>query len=105
MPLRRYTILVADRTSGVVRRATIAIRLVVLAVCLVLAIPILIGFGAAWKSRHDVAQLRESHRALEVENANYREATQALASQIESLQAAISDLSSGPPSTRIWRRR
>ena len=94
MPLRRYTILVADRTSGVVRRATIAIRLVALAVCLVLAIPVLIGFGAAWKSRHDVVQLRESHRALEVENANYREATQALASQIESVQAAISDLSS-----------
>jgi murein DD-endopeptidase MepM/ murein hydrolase activator NlpD len=94
MPLRRYTILVADRTSGVVRRATIAIRLAVLAVCLVLAVPILIGFGAAWKSRHDVDQLRESHRALELENANYREATKALASQIESLQAAISDLSS-----------
>jgi hypothetical protein len=66
MPLRRYTIVVADRTSGVVRRATIAMRLVALAVCLVLAVPVLIGFGAAWKSRHDVDQLRESHRALEL---------------------------------------
>jgi murein DD-endopeptidase MepM/ murein hydrolase activator NlpD len=94
MPLRRYTILVADRTSGVVRRATIAVGAVALVVCLVLATPILVGFGAAWKSRHDVAQLRERHRALELENANYREATQALASQIESLQTAITDLSS-----------
>jgi murein DD-endopeptidase MepM/ murein hydrolase activator NlpD len=92
MPLRRYTILVADRTSGVVRRATVAMRLVVLLGCVLLATPILVGLGAAWKSQHDVVQLQESHRALELENANYREATQALATQIESLQAAISDL-------------
>lgn len=94
MPLRRYTILVADRTSGVVRRVTIAMRLVVLAACVVLATPILIGLGASWKTQTDVTGLRESHRALEVENANYREATRELAGQIESLQAAISDLSS-----------
>jgi murein DD-endopeptidase MepM/ murein hydrolase activator NlpD len=94
MPLRRYTILVADRTSGVVRRVTIAMRPVVLVGCLVLATPILIGLGASWKSHSDVTTLRESHRALEVENANYREATRALAGQIESLQAAITDLSS-----------
>ncbi|MGH9254020.1 MAG: M23 family metallopeptidase [Vicinamibacterales bacterium] len=83
-----------DRTSGVVRKGTIAVRLTVLVVCALLTTPILIGFGAAWKGRSEVAQLRESHQALEVENANYREATQALAGQIESLQAAISDLSS-----------
>ena len=93
MPSRRYTILVADRTSGVVRRMTVAVRVVVFLVCAVLVTPILIGFGAAWKGRSDVAHLRESHHALEVENANYREATQALAGQIESLQTAISDLS------------
>ena len=94
MPLRRYTVLVADRTSGVVRRATIAVRFVVVFGCALLAAPILIGLGAAWKGQHDVAQLQETHRALELENANYREATQALATQIESLQAAISDLNS-----------
>lgn len=94
MPSRRYTILVADRTSGVVRRVTVAVRLIVPLVCALLATPILIGFGAAWKGRNEVAQLRESHQALELENANYREATHALAGQIESLQSAISDLSS-----------
>ena len=94
MPLRRYTILVADRTSGVVRRATVAARLMALGACGLLITPILVGFGAAWKGQSDVAQLRESHAALEIENANYREATRALAGQIESLQTAISDLSS-----------
>ncbi len=63
------------------------------AVTVVLATPILIGFGAAWKGWSDVSDLYASHRALEVENANYRQATEALAGQIDSLQTAISDLS------------
>jgi murein DD-endopeptidase MepM/ murein hydrolase activator NlpD len=92
-PSRRYTILVADRSTGAVRRATIASRPVAVAVSVVLVTPILIGFGAAWKGWTDVADLRTSHRALEMENANYRQATGALAGQIESLQAAITDLS------------
>ena len=92
-PSRRYTILVADRTTGLVRRATIASRPVLVAVSVVLATPILIGFGAAWKGWSDVSDLYVSHRALEVENANYRQATEALAGQINSLQTAISDLS------------
>jgi murein DD-endopeptidase MepM/ murein hydrolase activator NlpD len=92
-PSRRYTVVVADRTSGVVRRATISSRPIAAAVTVVLAAPILIGFGAAWKGWKDVADLQTSHRALEIENANYRQATSALAGQIDSLQAAISDLS------------
>ena len=93
MPSRRYTILLADRTSGVVRRATVGIRPLLIAAALVLTLPILIGIGAAWKASSEVAGLRERQVALEIENANYRDATQALAGQIESLQTAIADLS------------
>ena len=89
---RRYTIVVADRTTGVVRRATISGRPVALTACVVLVTPILIGLGAAWKGRLDTSQLRSSHAALQQENASYREATRALAGQIESLQSAIADL-------------
>jgi murein DD-endopeptidase MepM/ murein hydrolase activator NlpD len=92
MPARRYTIVIADRTSGVVRRATISIRPAAVTACVVIATPILIGIGAAWKERHDTAALRASHQILEAENVNYREATEALAGQIASLQSAISDL-------------
>jgi hypothetical protein len=91
-PSGRYTILVADRSSGVVRRATVPVRPAAIAACVVAATPILIGMGAAWKSYNSVADLRVSHQALEVENANYREATEALAGQITSLQGAIADL-------------
>ena len=93
MPSRRYTILLADRTSGVVRRATIGIRPLLIVAAVVLTIPILIGIGAAWKASSEAADLRQRHHALEIENANYRDATQALAGQIESLQTAIADLS------------
>ncbi len=55
-------------------------------------LPILIGMGAAWKAKSDVATLQASHQTLEIENANYRAATQALSDQTEALQAAISDI-------------
>jgi murein DD-endopeptidase MepM/ murein hydrolase activator NlpD len=91
-PSGRYTIVVADRSSGVVRRATIPVRPAAIAVCLAAATPILIGMGAAWKAYSNVADLRVSHQTLEIENSNYRAATEALAGQITSLQQAIADL-------------
>jgi murein DD-endopeptidase MepM/ murein hydrolase activator NlpD len=94
MPSRRYTIIVADRNSGVLRRATISVRPIAITACTVLALPVLIGMGAAWKAKSDVADLHETQATLEVENANYRAATEALAGQIESLQSAISDIGS-----------
>jgi murein DD-endopeptidase MepM/ murein hydrolase activator NlpD len=89
---RRYTIVVADRTSGVVRRATISVRPVAITACVVFVTPILIGLGATWKAQIDTDDLRSSHQTLELENASYRAATEELAGQIESLQSAIADL-------------
>jgi murein DD-endopeptidase MepM/ murein hydrolase activator NlpD len=92
MPSRRYTILIADRTSGVVRRVTISARPAVAVACAVVTLPVLIGIGASWKAKSDVAQLYASQRSLEIENANFRQATEALSGQIETLQSAITDL-------------
>jgi murein DD-endopeptidase MepM/ murein hydrolase activator NlpD len=92
MRSRRYTVLVADRTSGVVRRVTISARPVMAVACAVVTLPVLIGIGAAWKAKSDVATLYVSHQTLVAENSNYRGATAALADQISSLQSAIADL-------------
>jgi murein DD-endopeptidase MepM/ murein hydrolase activator NlpD len=92
MASKRYTIILADRTSGVVRRATVSMRPVVAAGCVLLSLPVLIGIGAAWKAKSDVADLIASRQALEAENASYRSATEALSGQIASLQAAVTDL-------------
>src|SRR4026207_1906467 len=87
MPSKRYTIIVADRSSGVVRRATISLRPVLVISGLVLSVPVLIGIGAAWKAKSDVSNLEASHRALELENASFRSATDELTTQITSLEA------------------
>jgi murein DD-endopeptidase MepM/ murein hydrolase activator NlpD len=92
MPSRRYTILIADRTSGVVRRVTISAGPAVAVACAIVTLPVLVGIGAAWKAKSEVASLYSSNRSLEAENANYRGATQALSEQIESLQSVVADL-------------
>ena len=89
---RRYTIVLADRTSGVVRRFTISPKPVLIIVLLIVTLPMLIGLGASLKARHEVANVFATNITLEFENANYRAATEALAGQIMALQTAMSEL-------------
>lgn len=92
MHARRYTVVIADRSSGVVRRVTISLRPFLTAVVLAAAVPILIGLGAKWSARADVAQLEAANSALLVENGSYRAATGQLTTQIQSLESVIDDL-------------
>jgi murein DD-endopeptidase MepM/ murein hydrolase activator NlpD len=92
MRSRRYTIVLADRRSGVMRRFTVGLWPTLATVTGVMALPVLIGAGAAWKAKYDVAQLYTTASTLEIENTNYRIATEALAGQIQGLQAAVGDL-------------
>ena len=48
MASKRYTIIVADRSSGVVRRATLSLRPVLISFGIIIGLPVLIGIGAAW---------------------------------------------------------
>jgi murein DD-endopeptidase MepM/ murein hydrolase activator NlpD len=92
MPSRRYTVILADRSNGLVRRFTLSVR-PALTVCVVLAaLPILMALGAKWKAQYAIEQLRTANSALEVENASYRTATGELTSQIQSLEGVIDDL-------------
>lgn len=93
MASKRYTVLVADRTTGVVRRFTVSLRPAVAGVATVLALPILIGLGARWSARVEIAELRATNVALVMENESYRAATGQLAAQVSSLQSAIAELS------------
>ena len=92
MPAKRYTFVLADRTTGVVRRFTISLKPVVLTALTIVTLPILIGTGAALKAKYDVADLYASAATLELENTNYRAATEQLAGQIMALQTAMSDV-------------
>ena len=92
MPSTRYTILLADRQTGVVRRLTVSLRAALVVVTTVITLPVLVGMGAAWKAKSDVADLVASHATLELELASYRGATEALTGQIQGLQTALDDL-------------
>jgi len=88
----RYTIVVANRESGVVRRFTIRLAPTVFALLFVISLPVLIGMGAASKAKSDVAQLYAAAAVLQIENSSFKDATEALSGQIQALQSAISDL-------------
>jgi murein DD-endopeptidase MepM/ murein hydrolase activator NlpD len=92
MPSTRYTIVIADRGTGVVRRFTVRLKPALTAFFLAVGLPLLVGMGAAWKAKADVAELYITEASLELENANYRAATEALTGQISALQTAVSDL-------------
>jgi murein DD-endopeptidase MepM/ murein hydrolase activator NlpD len=89
---RRYTILIADRSTGVVRRMTIRLWPVLAAAAGILAMPVLIGLGARWSARAEIDGLRSSNSLLEIENSSYRAATGELTTQIQSLEGVIDDL-------------
>jgi murein DD-endopeptidase MepM/ murein hydrolase activator NlpD len=89
---RRYTIVVADRNTGVYRRFTLNPRPVVVTLVALFAFPVLVGLGLRWSAATEIAQLRASSEVLDVENRSYRAATGALTSQLQSLQAAISQV-------------
>ena len=92
MRARRYSVVIADRSSGVVRRVTISLRPALLCVAAVLMMPILIGLGARWSARGEIDQLQSHNAVLQVENSSYRAATGELTTQIQSLEGVIDDL-------------
>src|SRR3972149_7154456 len=89
---RRYTIVIANRASGAVRRVNLSLRPAVATVLGIFAVPVLIGLGARWSAWAEISELRSEKLLLETENGNYRAATGELTTQIQSLDEVISDL-------------
>jgi murein DD-endopeptidase MepM/ murein hydrolase activator NlpD len=89
---RRYTVLIADRSTGVMRRATISVWPFLAGVTVVLALPVLIGLGARWSALSEIEGLRSANAMLEIENSSYRAATGELTTQIQSLEGLVDDL-------------
>jgi murein DD-endopeptidase MepM/ murein hydrolase activator NlpD len=91
---KRYTLILADRSTGVVRRLTLSLRPALALGSFALALPILMGLGARWSAQADLDRLRRENAALEMQNASYRAATGELASQISALQTTMDELGS-----------
>jgi murein DD-endopeptidase MepM/ murein hydrolase activator NlpD len=91
---RRYTVIIADRSTGVVRRVTISLRAALTTVVTVMMLPVLIGLGARASAWTEILQLRARNSTLDVENRNFRANTGELTAQIQSLGGVIDDLGS-----------
>ena len=92
MSARRYTVVIADRSSGAMRQLTINLRVALGTVLGILALPVLMGLGAKWSAHAEIDQLRSANSSLTVENGSYRAATGELTAQIQSLESVINDL-------------
>lgn len=92
MPRTRYTVVLANRGTGTIRRLTISLRAGLIGLATLLSLPILMGLGARWSALDQIETLQLRTATLEIENTSYRAATEALTSQIQSLQTSVDDL-------------
>jgi murein DD-endopeptidase MepM/ murein hydrolase activator NlpD len=90
---KRYTIVIADRSTGVIRRFTLSLRPTILGIGLAFSLPVLIGLGARWSAKAEIDHLRSTNNTLREENVSFRAATGQLTSQIAALNSVIIDLS------------
>jgi murein DD-endopeptidase MepM/ murein hydrolase activator NlpD len=88
----RYTILIANRKTGAVRRLTVSRRLAGVVLAAVLTAPVMVGLGSWNADTAQIDALRTANDSLLQENQSYREATGELTAQIGSLQTALTQL-------------
>lgn len=88
----RYTILIANRNTGAVRRLSVSRRLLVLGAVGILSLPVFVAMGSSNVDLAQVQNLQAANEALRVENESYRDATGELTIQIASLQEALTQL-------------
>lgn len=89
---KRYSLIVADRSSGVVRRFTLAVRPTVALIMAVLALPVGWTLQARWAATARIEQLQLQNATLEVGNARYRTASDDLSGGISALQLVMTQL-------------
>lgn len=88
----RYTILIANRNSGAVRRLSLARRTAMLALGGLTLVPLFLGLAASRVDPIELESLRLANESLTIENESYRSATGELTGQISSLQQALTQL-------------
>ena len=89
---KRYSFIVADRSTGAVHRFTMAVRPTVALVLAVLTLTIGWTVQSGWTTAARIEQLQLRNATLNVENARHRSATTELSSHIAALQLVIGKL-------------
>ena len=89
---KRYSFVIADRSSGAVRRFTLAVRPALTMAIGILAFPVGLMIQTYQSASAEIEQLQVRNDALESENHLYRAATTDLSGRITALQLAAQDL-------------
>ena len=89
---KRYSIIVADRSTGAIRRFTLGVRPALVVLLSILAVPFGFTVHARWSAASQIERLQLLNTTLGVENARYHTATTDLSDRITALQLTIGDL-------------
>jgi murein DD-endopeptidase MepM/ murein hydrolase activator NlpD len=103
MPSPKYTVLIANRRTGAVRRLTLSRRVALLGGGALVALPLLMVTSMTGANRYEMATLAAANDSLRAENESFRVATGELADQIATLQSTLGELTSASeldPETR-----
>src|SRR5688572_22254879 len=88
----RYTILIANRRSGAVRRLSVSRRLLAGAGISLVSLVLVAALGSQGANLGELQGLRAANENLIQENQSYREATGELTAQVTSLQTALEEM-------------
>ena len=89
---KRYSFIVADRSSGAVHRFTLALRPTLTLFAVILALPIGWTVQSRVSTSGQIQQLQLRNATLSVENNKYHSATTELSGRVAALQLVIGEL-------------
>ena len=88
----RYSLILANRYTGVTHRLTFRVRPVVAVLTVLLVVPVASSLYARWTVQSEIDRLTLRNAHLEIENSSYRATASELSIQIAALQNAIANL-------------
>ena len=92
MPATRYSLILANRDTGVTQRVTFRVRPLVAVLVALLVVPVGWSLYARWTAGSKIERLTLQNARLEIENSSYRATASELSVQFAALQRAIANL-------------
>ena len=87
-----YSLILANRYTGITHRLTFRVRPVVAVLTVLLVVPVAWSLYARWTAQSEIDRRTLRNAQLEIENASYRATASELSIQIAGLQNAIANL-------------
>ena len=99
----RYSLILANRDTGVTQRVTFRVRPLVAVLVALLVVPVGWSLYARWTAGSKIERLTLQNARLEIENSSYRATASELSVQFAALQRAIANLDTRSTMDRMLR--